>query len=66
MPKTKSKTVTAPEETKDETKEILLDDEEKVVDPELVAGDPLLEEEEENDEVLALDEVDPFQDKYEE
>jgi len=55
------------EEKTDETKEIILDDEEKVLDPELITGDVLLEDEDEEGEDGALDEeVDPFKDRWEE
>jgi len=55
------------EEKTDETKEIILDDEEKVLDPELIAGDVLLEDEDEEGDEIALDEeVDPFKDRWEE
>jgi hypothetical protein len=55
------------EEKTDETKEIILDDEEKVLDPELIAGDLLPEDEDEESEDATLDEeVDPFKDRWEE
>lgn len=67
MPKTKKETINK-EETVSEMKEIILDDEEKVIDPELIAGEPLIDEEDEegDDAVLDDDEVDPFKDKWEE
>ncbi len=53
------------EDTKDETKEILLDDEEKTIDPELAVAD-LIPEEDENEESLDDEEADPFKDRWEE
>lgn len=54
-------------EKPDETKEILLDDEEKVVDPEVLSVDALADEEEEDEEgATDDDEVDPFKDRWEE
>jgi len=74
MPKVKKdstkeniKTSEDTEEKTDETKEIILDDEEKVLDPELIAGDVLLDDEDEESEDAVLDdEVDPFKDRWEE
>lgn len=68
MPKTKKiiKNEVEKEEEKDETKEILLDDEDKVSDPELIVGDVMTDDE---DEEVILDddeEVDPFKDRWEE
>ncbi|MEK7184571.1 MAG: hypothetical protein AAB683_00340 [Patescibacteria group bacterium] len=50
------------------TKEIILDDEEKVIDPDIVSADALAEEEEKDEDELGLDddELDPFKDKWEE
>ncbi|HEY9583805.1 MAG TPA: hypothetical protein VJI66_02480 [Candidatus Paceibacterota bacterium] len=49
-------------------KEFILEEEEKILDPELVVGDAIDEVEEEDDEAIGLDddEVDPFKDKWEE
>ncbi len=65
MPKIKKEDVKK-EDTVSEMKEVILDDEEKVLDPDLIVGEPL--EEEDEDEISALDdeEVDPFKDKWEE
>ena len=49
-----------------ETKEIILDDEEKIIDPDIVSTDTLAEEEEEDELGLDDDEIDPFKDKWEE
>jgi len=50
------------------TKEIILEEEEKILDPELVQGEVVDDESEEDDEAIGLDddEVDPFKDKWEE
>jgi hypothetical protein len=67
----KAKKITKGEEgvKKDETKEILLDDEEKVidpsVDPELINGD-VASEEEEDESIPDDEEIDPFKDRWEE
>jgi hypothetical protein len=70
MPKAKKiiKKTDDKEETKDETKEILLDDEDKVaLDPELIAGDAISDDEDGDDDALVDDEeVDPFKDRWEE
>lgn len=57
------------DEIKDETKEILLDDEDKVViDPELIVGDAISDDEDGDDDVATVDdeEVNPFGDRWEE
>jgi hypothetical protein len=57
------------EESKDETKEILLDDEDKVnIDPELIVGDAISDDEDGDDDVATVDddEVNPFGDRWEE
>ncbi len=57
------------EESKDETKEILLDDEDKVtIDPELIAGDAISDDEDGDDDIATVDddEVNPFGDRWEE
>lgn len=49
------------------TKELVLEEEEKVLDPELVVGDVVDDEEsEETTEGMDDEEVDPFKDKWEE
>ncbi len=54
-------------EKSEETKEIILDDEEKVLDPELVPGDILADDEDMDDEGIPDDdEVNPFGDRWEE
>lgn len=65
MPKPKKK-VTKSDENKEETKEIILDDEEKVLDPELVVGDILPEDEEDEEGITDDEELDPFKDRWEE
>ena len=68
MPKSKKiEEKTKKVETKDvEEKEILLDDEDKVVDPDTDIADDIISEDEEEDGLLDADEVDPFKDKWEE
>lgn len=53
---------------KTEPKDILLDDEEKILDVDLVPGDVVVDEESDEDDVSGMDddEVDPFKDKWEE
>ena len=63
MPKAKKSTDI---ENKDETKEILLDDEEKVLDPEIIVGDIMTDDTEDEDGIADDDEVDPFKDRWEE
>ncbi|NDB59412.1 hypothetical protein EB001_13320 [bacterium] len=54
-------------EKSEETKEIIVDDEEKVLDPELVPGDILTDDEDMDDEGIPDDdEVNPFGDRWEE
>lgn len=54
-------------EKSEETKEIIVDDEEKVLDPELVPGDILTDDEDLEDEGIPDDdEVNPFGDRWEE
>lgn len=54
-------------EKSEETKEIILDDEEKVLDPDLVPGDILADDEDMDDEGIPDDdEVNPFGDRWEE
>jgi hypothetical protein len=54
-------------EKSEETKEIILDDEEKVLDPDLVPGDILADDEEMDDDGIPDDdEVNPFGDRWEE
>ncbi len=65
MPKTKIKEVKTKTAPTEETKEILLDDEEKTVDPELMSGDALSDEDEDAG-VAEDEEVDPFKDRWEE
>jgi hypothetical protein len=50
------------------TKELILEEEEKILDPELVPGEVVEDEEVEDDDAIGLDdeEVDPFKDKWEE
>lgn len=55
----------APQENTEETKEVMIDDENKDVDAELIPGESM-EDDEDDENSLSLDEVDPFQDKYEE
>ncbi len=70
MPKPKKiiKKEDGDEKTKDETKEILLDDEDKVIaDPELLVGEAISDDEDGDDDALVDDEeVDPFKDRWEE
>lgn len=67
MPKAKKIIKDNKKENKEDTKEVLLDDEEKALDPELMAGDIISEDEGEDDETIADDdEVDPFKDRWEE
>lgn len=62
MPKSKKNV-----EKSEETKEIILDDEEKVLDPDLVPGDILADDEDMDDEGIPDDdEVNPFGDRWEE
>jgi hypothetical protein len=67
MPKTK-KVVSndTDEKEKDETKEILLDDEDKVIDPEIIIGDSISDDEDGDDDMPDDEEVDPFGDRFEE
>lgn len=66
MPKIKTNTKKAePVEKDPETKEIILDDEEKVLDPEVVIGD-VVTDDTEDEEGMDDDELDPFKDKWEE
>jgi hypothetical protein len=64
MPKTKNKET----EIKEEHKEILLDDEkvvDPVADPELIIGD-VVSEDEEDESIPDDEEIDPFKDRWEE
>lgn len=64
MPKAKK---VAEVENKEETKEILLDDEEKTVDPDVLSDDMMSDDEDEDGVIPGLDdEVDPFKDRWEE
>jgi hypothetical protein len=70
MPKAKVKNESEEldiEKVKAEPKDILIDDEEKVLDADLIPGD-VIHDDEDEDEVSGLDddEVDPFKDKWEE
>lgn len=64
MPKSK-KTEVKPVAPKEEEKIIEIDTEEKELDPELLPGEEV-EEELEEEAALDDDEVDPFKDKWEE
>ncbi len=70
MPKTKTNLAkkNSDIDPKEDLKEapIMIDDEEKVIDPDLIAGE--IEDDEDTDDIDALDddEVDPFKDKWEE
>ncbi len=66
MAKKNTKTEEVRKEKDIETKEIILDDEEKVVDPDIVSADALADEEDEDELGLDDDELDPFKDKWEE
>lgn len=67
MPKTKKVVSSDTEEKeKDEAKEILLDDEDKVIDPEIIVGDAISDDEDGDDEIPDDEEVDPFKDRFEE
>ncbi len=63
---TKGKESNEEEKDKDETKEILLDDEDKVIDPEIISGDIIDDEGEDDDGIPDDEEVDPFKDRWEE
>ena len=54
-------------EKSEETKEIIVDDEEKVLDPDLAPGDILADDEDMDDDGIPDDdEVNPFGDRWEE
>jgi len=63
MPKTKK---IEDKDISETVKEIILDDEEKVLDPELVAGDIITDEDDDGDGIPDDEEVDPFKDRWEE
>ena len=73
MPKTKAPKVAEEldiEKVKAEPKDVLIDDEEKILvgGDELIPGDVVVDEEAEEEDASGLDddEVDPFKDKWEE
>jgi hypothetical protein len=75
MPRTKSKTIKASSvKIKNTKKESPVNEEEKIIDPDLILGDEIIvdeilekeEEDDDDDALLTEDEIDPFKDRWEE